>query len=121
MHIATSGDVPTCEFDMRHHQQIIRLVMSALFASIGMSPCAQQCPPTTQPNYCQALGGVCFQGFLRHYVSLVSFSTINNVTQLIGPLCPPGFTGYSNFRHWVGTVARGSNVLGTVGTDVASR
>lgn len=80
-----------------------------------------QCPPTTQPSYCPALGDVCFQGLLRHYVSFVSFGTINNVTQIVGPLCPPGFTGYSNFRHVVGTVARGSNVLITVGIDVASR
>ena len=82
---------------------------------------AQACPPNTRADYCTAVGDVCFQGQLRYYVSLVSFGSIQNSTPLTGPLCPPGFRGYSDFRGQVGTVAAGTRVTLTVGIDVASR
>lgn len=81
----------------------------------------QACPPSTRSDYCNAVGDVCFQGQLRYYVRSVAFGTLRNATPLSGPLCPPGFRGYSNFRSRVASVRAGARLPLTVEVDVASR
>lgn len=81
----------------------LRAALALLLPELAFSqcPCLTYCTPS--------IGSACTaQGIIREHIGHITYPGISNTTCVVAPyLCPPGHTGYSDFRSHSATVALG--------------